>query len=224
MARLTTTSYGVLALLAKRPWSAYDLTREIRLSLSQCWPRAETGLYREPKNLVAQGLARAKAEMKGRQQRTVYSITPAGRRALRKWYQQPAARPVFESEAVVRTVFAEHGTRQDLLATLAELEGHIHALTEEGFSSIPPFIERVGSSPEQVADTVLVAQLYLDVYAAVIAWTRWARQQVAARPETWTPEAGHAALASVAALIEQHGGGSAAPGSKAQGPAAEGSR
>lgn len=203
MARLTTTSYGVLALLAKRSWSAYDLTREIRRSLAQCWPRAETGLYREPKNLVAHGFARAKVESTGRKQRTVYSITAAGRRALRDWYRHPASPPTFASEAVVRTVFAEHGSRADLVANLGQLEQHIVELTSRGLASIPPFLDQVGATPEQVADIVMVGKLYLDLYEVIIAWTHWAREEVGARPDEWPPGALEAALEGLASFIAQ---------------------
>ena len=54
---LTTTSYAILGLLAVRPWSTYELTRQMDRSLGRFWPRAESKLYEEPKKLAAQGLA-----------------------------------------------------------------------------------------------------------------------------------------------------------------------
>src|SRR6266545_3467936 len=41
---LSTTSYAVLGMLAVRPWSAYELTKQMRRSLAYCWPKAERGL------------------------------------------------------------------------------------------------------------------------------------------------------------------------------------
>ena len=41
MRKLTPTSYAILGLLALRPWSAYELTKQVRRSLHFCWPRAE---------------------------------------------------------------------------------------------------------------------------------------------------------------------------------------
>ncbi len=37
---LTTTSYGVLAVLALRDHSTYELTKQLRFSLHYIWPRA----------------------------------------------------------------------------------------------------------------------------------------------------------------------------------------
>ena len=55
MSEPTPTSYAIQALLSLRPWSAYELTGFMRTSnLRGIWPRAESRLYAEPKNLVAQ--------------------------------------------------------------------------------------------------------------------------------------------------------------------------
>ena len=80
---LTTTSYAVLAVLALRDHSTYELTKQMRYSLHYLWPRAESNVYAEPKRLVAAGLAEAREGWTGERRRTVYSITNAGRRALR---------------------------------------------------------------------------------------------------------------------------------------------
>jgi PadR family transcriptional regulator, regulatory protein AphA len=49
-------------MLALRPWSAYELTRQMRRSLDYCWPKAESVLHGEPKRLVQLGLAAARRE------------------------------------------------------------------------------------------------------------------------------------------------------------------
>ena len=118
-ARLTTTSYAVLGLLAVRPWSTYELTRQMDRSLGRIWPRAVSKLYEEPKKLVEHGLAWGREESVGDRPRTVYSITRAGRRALAQWLAEPAAGPVLESEHLVKIFFSDQGTREDALATLA---------------------------------------------------------------------------------------------------------
>ena len=78
---LTSTSYAVLGLLSIRPWSSYELTQQMDRSLGRVWPRAVSKLYEEPKKLVTHGLARSSTERNGRRTRTVYAITPEGRRA-----------------------------------------------------------------------------------------------------------------------------------------------
>ena len=118
-APLTTTSYAILGLLAIKPWTTYELAQQMQRALGQFWPRAESKLYEEPKKLVAHGLARASSEMVGKRPRTVYSITPKGRRALEAWVPTPGAGPVLEFEQLIKVFFAEHGTKADLLDTIA---------------------------------------------------------------------------------------------------------
>jgi DNA-binding PadR family transcriptional regulator len=189
MARLTGVSYVVLAMLARRPTSAYDLTQDIKTSMSQCMPRSSTLLYKEPKNLVAHGLAEVETQMKGRQKRAVYSITDAGRVALAEWFAQTPAPPIFESEAIVRLVFGHVGERADLIAALAALEEQVQALTRSNLAGFAGWFGRNPPTPEHLADLTLLSRLYVDMYALLTEWSRTARAEVAARPEEWPEDA-----------------------------------
>ena len=49
MAKITTTGYSILALLAIRPLPTYELAQRMKLSfLRAIWPRAESQIYAEP--------------------------------------------------------------------------------------------------------------------------------------------------------------------------------
>src|SRR5579859_4815012 len=108
---LTTTSYALLAHLAVQPWSAYELATQMGRGMDLVWPRAESAIYEEPKNLVAHGLARVSNRPAGKRTRAVYSITPAGRRALAAWFRTEPSAPQFESEALLRVFFGENAER-----------------------------------------------------------------------------------------------------------------
>ena len=99
---LSTTSYAILGLLAVRPWSTYELAQQMDRSLGRIWPRAQSKLYEEPKKLVALGLARAAADRVGQRARTVYRITPKGRRTLSAWLAEPGSGPVLECEQLLQ--------------------------------------------------------------------------------------------------------------------------
>jgi len=201
MSRLTPTSYAVLALLAERPYTGYELTRLIRAGFSQCMPRSTSGLYTEPKVLVEHGFATVTEEMKGRQKRKLYRITPAGRRALRKWFRTAPAPPVFESEAVVRLILGRMGRREDVIAALAQLESDVHELVERSSSEMPGWLEAVGATPEHLNDLALISRFYVDYYTLVVNWSRWAREQIAARPDRWPPNAAQKAMAELQRTI-----------------------
>src|SRR4029453_5721655 len=82
---LTTTSHAVLAQLAVRSWSTYELARQRVRYFRSLWPRAESAISREVKRVDAMGLGAAKREYVGKRPRTVYSITEPGRQVLREW-------------------------------------------------------------------------------------------------------------------------------------------
>ena len=205
MARLTGTSYVVLALLARRPTSAYDLTQDIKTSMSQCMPRSSTLLYKEPKNLVAHGLAEVEIQMKGRQKRAVYSITEAGREALAAWFTQTPAPPIFESEAVVRVVLASTGRREDLIAALAALEGQVATLTRSNLAGFAGWFGRNPPTAEHLADLTLLSRLHVDMYALLTEWSRRAREEVAARPAEWAEDAVEKNLVALQQVLEEAG-------------------
>jgi DNA-binding PadR family transcriptional regulator len=87
--RLSTTSYVVLGMIGLRgPSTPYDLKRGIGHSVGYFWPFPHAQLYAEPERLERMGLLALQSEETGRR-RKVYSLTDAGRRALREWLASP---------------------------------------------------------------------------------------------------------------------------------------
>ena len=180
---LTTTSYAILGLLALRPWSTYELARQMDRALGYFWPRTRSKLYEEPKKLVAAGLATASEELVGRRKRTVYSITPAGRRALTAWVKVPGSGPVVEFEQLVKVFFAEHGTKHDLLAGFAEVRAWLVRRAEESRSIPHEYLEGRGPFPERLPWLIVTARFLDELDLAVERWLDWAEATVAAWPE-----------------------------------------
>ena len=110
----------MLGLLALRPWTTYELAKQMQRSVRWFWPRAERKLYEEPKRLAALGLATVETTATGRRRSTVYQITTAGRHALRDWLRAgPGAPMQVEMEPMIRVFFADGASPEDLRATLA---------------------------------------------------------------------------------------------------------
>jgi DNA-binding PadR family transcriptional regulator len=176
--RLTTTSYAVLAVLALRDHSTYELTKQMRYSLHYLWPRAESNVYAEPKRLVAAGLAEVREEWTGERRRTVYSINPAGRQALREWIASPSTRQRYESEATLKVFFAENGSREEMIASL-------RAVREDALAALAHFqgiADRYdadeGEYPRRFALSALVARLLSEQQAVTARWASWAEEVV----------------------------------------------
>jgi len=182
MSELNTTSYAILSLLAVRPWTTYELAKQMDRSLHWFWPRATSVLYTEPKKLVAQGLATVSRQHTGRRPRTVYQITPQGRQALRGWLDRPGTGPTLEFEALVQVAFADHGTKSQLLATLASIRQQADARRQEAITRAEEYATTGGPFPERLHVIALVARFLLDYTELVATWAAWAEQQVPGWP------------------------------------------
>jgi DNA-binding PadR family transcriptional regulator len=178
---LTTTSYAILGLLRIKPWTTYELAKQVQKGLGWFWPRAERKLYDEPKNLVALGLASATEEHTGNRPRTIYAITPAGRKALRSWLGQAPEPPAFEFEGMVKVFFADGGTIDQLRATLVSIEDAARARIAELRSMIDEARTPSYEFTDRWPINALGLRFELDHEAQIAEWAAWAREQVA----TW---------------------------------------
>lgn len=182
---LSPTSYAVLGLLALRPWTTYELAKQMQRSLHWFWPRAERKLYDEPKLLAERGLASSRSVMTGRRAGTLYEITPAGREALREWVAgTEAAPPSFEMEGMLRLFFAEHGTPEQLLAIVARMGADADASLAELHEVSAPGAAGADAFPDRRAVNALALELVVRLHETVADWSRWATVEVEQWPAT----------------------------------------
>lgn len=183
---LTTTSYAILGLLALKPWTTYEIAQQMDRALGFFWPRTRSKLYEEPKKLVALGLARASSDKVGRRPRTVYSITPKGRRAMAAWVPQKGNGPVLEFEQLVRVFYAEHGSKQDLLATLESVRAWSDDRSLASAGIPQGYFAGDGPFPERLPWLLLAGQFLGEFNAMVHRWAEWATTVVEAWPDDIT--------------------------------------
>jgi DNA-binding PadR family transcriptional regulator len=185
--QLTTTSYAILALLAIRPWSTYELAKQMQRSLHHVWPRAESNVYAEPKRLVEAGLARAEAQKVGERPRTLYTITPKGRQALKRWLETESTPTRVESEALVKVLFGNYGTKETLLANLRAFGAEAEAVKELWRLVASDYDRETHVFPERVHVNALVFRWVWEQAETNVRWARWAIGQVEQWPDTSEP-------------------------------------
>jgi len=83
--------YGILAILSRRPFHGYELKQEIEAELGTNWSVNYGQIYKtldrlERDNLVIQSNVEVRFDAPDRK---VYTITPAGRDELNKWFLSP---------------------------------------------------------------------------------------------------------------------------------------
>lgn len=131
MATLPATAWTVLGLLSfGRELSGYDLKKWADNSLRFFyWSPAASQIYAELRRLEKLGYATATiAKQDDLRNKRVYSITDAGREALRRWLDQPAEPTVLKHPTMLR-VWLGHLEGADALAKA--VDGHRADLVEQ---------------------------------------------------------------------------------------------
>lgn len=180
---LTPTSYAMLGLLALRPWTTYELAKQMQRSVRWFWARAERKLYDEPKHLAARGLATSRSTMTGKRTSTVYEITPEGRDALREWIASTDFDPPqIEMEGMIHLFFAENGTPDQLIAALRTMGAHAVAVLDELRLMSAAIADGDDPFPERRAMNAVTIELLARLHEATLDWSRWAEREVASWP------------------------------------------
>jgi PadR family transcriptional regulator AphA len=181
---MTTSSYAVLALLHLRPWTAYELTQQAQRSLRYAWPRSERLLYSEPKKLVELGYATTFEATTGERVSNVYEITDAGREALTQWTGTRTEPPRFEIEALLRLLFADHGSSDDLGRALDELEADVGSHHDAIVELMGSYLDGGHPFPERTHLSVLFATFQIEVFKSIERWVAFARNEIDGWPAT----------------------------------------
>ncbi len=125
---LKSVSYAVLGQLSFRPWSAYELIKEMQRNFHYFYPRAESGLYEELKKLEKSGLTISKLGTKGKKERTIYTITAEGKKALKDWLSTTPEEHKLEFDGLLRVFLAKFGDNNTLRNSLSKVESDAETL------------------------------------------------------------------------------------------------
>jgi DNA-binding PadR family transcriptional regulator len=122
---LTLFSYEILGLVGRGGVGAHDLMQMARRGRILDWA-GESQYYVEPKRLAGLGYLEARKEPGKTRERTVYSLTDKGLRALRDYARTPVTFTPVKSDPLLRLLIAdlvgEEVTRESLLTLREDLD------------------------------------------------------------------------------------------------------
>ncbi len=111
--------HAILVCLAEQDLSGYDLAKRFDMSIGFFWHASHPQIYRQLRKLKDQGLLDSRDHAQtGKPNKTVYSLTAAGRQALFTWSQQAVEPPAVKDELLVRLYALDDIDRPALLAQL----------------------------------------------------------------------------------------------------------
>jgi hypothetical protein len=229
--KVSTTTYGLLGLLAVRSWTGYELTQQMRRSLRFVWSSSEGHLYREQKGLVELGWAVVEDEQAGARTRKRYTITAAGEAALQEWMTTAPQEPHFEIEGLVRLFHGSHGSVADLAAAMDATADAARAMLDEMLGFVDEYLAdggplwmlehginaaaaSEGTPPPQFAGRpmfpgrlhviALVIESTTTLLASVESFARSTASEVRGWASTTDPAATPATRARLEAVLQRH--------------------
>jgi PadR family transcriptional regulator AphA len=121
--------FAVLGLLALKPASGYDIKRTIDRSINFIWNVTGPQIYNTLRALRDAGwIASEDVAQKGRPDKQVHRITPAGTRALRAFANAPIRASVTRDEVLLRLFF---GNFAEPAVVMRELEAYLARIRHE---------------------------------------------------------------------------------------------
>lgn len=112
---------AVLAALLDSEASGYDLAKGFDASVANYWMATPQQLYRELDRLAVEGLIEARVvEQERRPNKRVYTLTDAGRDAVREFTEAPPKPSVMRDELMVKVAAVEGGNPDAVCAAIGE--------------------------------------------------------------------------------------------------------
>lgn len=174
--KLTPFAYTVLVLVGEGGAGPHDIVRMMRQG-QWFWAASESQYYAEPKRLERLGLLSSRKEPGATRQRTVYTLTDAGREALRDWLAQPSAPPRIQEEPIVRALATEYVGPQVTLDALRPLR----AALEADLAAVPENEERARTVPRRAAVLAVNHRLARRMIEAHLLWLDELEEQLGAQ-------------------------------------------
>jgi DNA-binding PadR family transcriptional regulator len=140
-------SYAILATLADRSCSGYDIAKQFDGSVGLVWQAAPQQIYRELTKLEEQGEVSAEIILQdGRPNKKIYSLTKLGLQKMTEWIAQPCKPSPTKDELLVK-LLAGHLVDPYILVTQLKRHRQLH---QANLSVYRDLEQRYCQNPQQL--------------------------------------------------------------------------
>lgn len=185
-----TVEYTILAGLAHKPRSGYDLTKWLALVASHFWPVGHSSIYPALGTLEAEGFVSHEAVLSEQgPERKVYSLTERGQEALLAWVDGPLATAQVRDEQLVQALCYGFLPKDRALARLEQVRrahanrlAHYEGLEEQLRSEHDAEHKPHGMTGPAYTGTILVVRCGILSEQSYLRWCDEAMAMIAASP------------------------------------------
>ena len=172
--------YALLGLLAARPMTGYDLTRNFENMVAHVWSALHSQIYPALHELAADGLIEQTAS--GPRRKRIYAITPAGLAAVRDWLGTTEPDRRSRNEAMLRTFFLWLLPPDEARRYLVD-EGVNARRRLDQFRAMAAVADALDAPAPAQSSARLALEWGLRYEAALAQWSDWAARHIIAREE-----------------------------------------
>jgi PadR family transcriptional regulator, regulatory protein AphA len=169
--------YAILGFLSWQPQTGYELKKRFAESVTMYWSGNNNQIYRALIDLHRQELVSLEVEQQeSRPPRKTYSITVAGRRALREWLLATPELPQHRNGFLVQLAWADQLSPAELDAQLAAYEEEIRVqllMLKEGAGRAQA---GPGRTPREELLWSAISDNWAGMYRQELDWVRGLRQ------------------------------------------------
>jgi DNA-binding PadR family transcriptional regulator len=174
---LSPTAYVILGMLRHEPRSGYEIKQVVDQSTRFFWAASYGQIYPELGKLAKAGLVEGESQPRGGRKRTVYRLTPAGRKELRRWLSEPPEVFEIRDESLLKLFFAG-AAPPGKAAEIIDEKRRLHEQKLERLREIEPFAAAGADSDPY---PYMVLRYGMESSEWVVAWCERARAELAKR-------------------------------------------
>ncbi len=164
----------ILGALRRGPRSGYEIKHLVDRSTRFFWAASYGQIYPELHRLERAGLVAGASKPTGERRRTVYRLTPKGRRALRAWLVSPGLSYELRDEGLLKLFFSDALSPDEAVAVVRSVRAQRQAVLERLLEI------RASSEGRRPRFPSLVLEYGIDMHRWMVDWLDAVEGRVAA--------------------------------------------
>jgi hypothetical protein len=120
----------------------------------------------------------------GKRRRTVYSITDAGRQALRDWQDEASSAPNLEFESLVHLYFGAHATKEQMVKAVESVKRDSEAIFQQGLGIADAYLGGTHPFPERAQFSLFIYDFLWSFGELLRDWAERASDELALWEDT----------------------------------------
>ena len=173
--------FAILGLLSWKPFSGYELRKFFSESVALYWSGNSNQVYPTLVKLHQEGLVKAETKQKGNYPPSkIYSLTPAGKAALKEWVASDPSVPQTRSAFLTQLAWADLLSDTELASLLDRYEHELQMKMVMQKELIRRGTNTPGRTPRETLLWEMIAQHDIALHEAELKWLGRLRKGLAA--------------------------------------------